>query len=183
MMTRLIIRNRKPGSPVIGEPEYVLIGKLQRSHGVTGEIVLGVLTDFPERIKTGKTIFLGNHFLPKKITGVRPFHDHLLLTIEGIHNREEAAELTNLEVFVKVRDLPDLADGHYYHHQLLGLNVELEDGTSIGSVQDILETGANDVYVVEDTAGNETLIPAVESVILRIDLNSKSIVVKPPEWE
>jgi 16S rRNA processing protein RimM len=183
MMTRLYTRNRKPGSPVTGEPEYVLIGKLQRAHGVTGEIVLGVHTDFPERIKTGKTIYLGDQHLPKKLTGVRPFHDHLLLTLEGIRNREEVAELTNLEVFARVSDLPDLEDGRFYHHQLIGLNAVLENGLSIGTVQDILVTGANDVYVVVDPAGHETLIPAVESVVLRIDLESKSILVKPPEWE
>lgn len=182
-MTRLNTRNRKTGSPKTGEPEYVLIGKLQRAHGVTGEIVLGVKTDFPERIKAGKIFYLGNQYLPKKITGVRAFHNNLLLTMEGIRNCEEAAELTNLEVFVRTSDLPDLEEGRYYHHQLIGMNVILEDGSTIGSVQDILVTGANDVYVVLDAAGHETLIPAVDSVVLRIDLESKSILVKPPEWE
>jgi 16S rRNA processing protein RimM len=183
MMTRRINRNKLPGSPVKGGPEYVLIGKLQRAHGVTGEIVLGVMTDFPERITAGKLIYLGGDHTPHKISGVRPFHDHLLITLNEIHNREEVAEFTNLDVFARVQDLPNLEDGRYYHHQLIGLNAMREDSTSLGSVQDIIVTGANDVYVVVDAAGNETLLPAINSVVLKIDLETKSIVVRPPEWE
>jgi 16S rRNA processing protein RimM len=183
MMTRIPTRIRASGSPQKGEPEYVLIGKLQRPHGVTGEIVLGLMTDFPERIKAGKTIYLGGHHSPRKIAGTRPFHDHMLITLEGIKNREEAAELTNLEMFVRTEDLPVLTDGRFYHHQLIGLKVLLQDGSSIGTVTEIIETGANDVYIVKDAEGNETLLPAVESVILSVDLSSGTILVKPPEWE
>ncbi len=183
MMTRLQNRSRNPGSPKSGEPEHVLIGKLQRPHGVTGEIVLGLMTDFPERIKSGKVIYLGNNYSPRKITGVRPFHDHLLLTMDGVRNREEAAELTNLEVFVRISDLPTLSDGRFYHHQLIGLKVLLENGSSLGIIHEILVTGANDVYVVANSEGRETLIPAVESVVLKVDLDSGSVLVKPPEWE
>ncbi|HEX7557308.1 MAG TPA: ribosome maturation factor RimM, partial [Leptolinea sp.] len=76
-----------------------------------------------------------------------------------------------------------LSDGRYYHHQLVGLNVQLENGTNIGKIREILVTGANDVYVVIDQEGNETLLPAVESVIISINLESGIIFVKPPEWE
>ncbi|HEX7557184.1 MAG TPA: ribosome maturation factor RimM, partial [Leptolinea sp.] len=117
MKNRLLNSNRKSGSPEKGEPEYVLIGKLQRPHGITGEIVLGVQTDFPERIKPGKIIYLGLKYSPRKITGIRPFHNDLLITMENLKNREEAAGLTNLEVFVPVSELPALSDGRYYHHQ------------------------------------------------------------------
>lgn len=182
-MTRLINRTKKPGSPILGEPEYILIGKLQRSHGVTGEIVFGVQTDFPERVTTGKTVFLGNKHQPIKITGMRPFHNNLLLMFEGIKNREEAALLTNQEVFVQTKDLPELAGGLYYHHQLIGQSAVLEDGKSIGKIREIIITGANDVYVVEDPEGHEILLPAVDSVILDIDLKNKTVKVKPPEWE
>jgi 16S rRNA processing protein RimM len=183
MMTRLSNKNRKPGSPSKGEPEYVLIGKLQRAHGVTGEIVLGIITDFPERIKTGKVLYLGSQHIPRKISGCRPFHNNLLITIEGVRNREEAAELTNLDVFVRTSDLPELTDGRLYHHQLIGLNVVREDGYLLGKIREILVTGANDVYVIVNAEGQETLIPAVDTVVKQIDLESGNIVVRPPEWE
>lgn len=183
MMARLLNRVKVPGSPSIGEPEYILIGRLQRTHGVTGEIVFGIRTDFPERIKTGKIVYLGNKHLPIKITGIRPFNNNLLITLENIKNREEAAEFTNLEVFVLTKDLPRLVDGQFYHHQLVGINAVLEDGTSIGTLREILVTGANDVYVIINSDGHETLLPALEAVILDIDLETKCMKVKPPEWE
>jgi 16S rRNA processing protein RimM len=183
MMTRQLNRVLKSGSPANGEPEYILIGKLQRTHGVTGEIVFGVQTDFPERVKAGKIVFLGNQHRPLKITGVRPFHNNLLATFENINTREEAALLTNLEVFVLTKELPPLDDGQYYHHQLIGLTAILENGQTLGIVHEVLVTGANDVYVIENSEGIETLLPAVESVILQIDLKTKSMKVKPPEWE
>ncbi len=176
-------RDKIPGSPKPGEPEYVLIGRLQRAHGVGGEIVLGLATDFPERIKPGKQIFLGNRHTPIRITGTRPFHDNLLITLEGIRNREDAAVLTNLEVFVQVKDLPALENGLYYHHQLIGLTVKDEGGTTLGTIREILETGANDVYVVISPDGEEILLPAVDPVIQNVDIENKSIVVRPPEWE
>jgi 16S rRNA processing protein RimM len=183
MMARIINRNTKTGSPDKGEPEYVLIGKLRRAHGVTGEIVLGIVTDFPERIKSGKTVYLGNRHTPSRITGCRSFHKDLLITLEGFHNREEVAELTNHDVFVRTSELPPLPDGQLYHHQLIGLSALREDGFSLGTVTEILSTGANDVYVITDSEGRETLIPAVESVVLKIDLESGKIIVRPPEWE
>lgn len=145
--------------------------------------MLGITTDFPERIKRGKVIYLGADHSPRKISGTRPFHTNVLITIEGILNREEAAELTNLEVFVRIDELPALSEGQYYHHQLVGLKAVLEDGTEIGTVTEIMETGANDVYVVTDPAGKELLLPAIDSVIIRVDLPAKQMVVKPPEWE
>jgi 16S rRNA processing protein RimM len=102
--------------------------------------------------------------------------------MEGIRNREEAAELTNLEVFVRVDELP--------LYQKVSTTITswwikgcLENGEEIGTVTEIMETGANDVYVVTDKAGKEILLPAIDSVIIRVDLSEKQMVVKPPEWE
>jgi len=176
-------RAGKTGSPQKGEPEYVLIGKFQRAHGVAGEIVLGIDTDFPERIRPGKLVYLGNQHTPRKITGTRPFHDRLLVTLEGIHSREEVAELTNLQVFVRISDLPPLDKGRFYHHQLIGLPVLTENNGEIGTIKEILETGANDVFVVVDENGKENLLPAIDSVILDIDIKLGRVLVKPPEWE
>jgi 16S rRNA processing protein RimM len=183
MNNRMPGRNNRTGSPHKGEPEYVLIGKLQRSHGVTGEIVLGLSTDFPERIKRGKLVYLGADHSPRMISGARPFHNHMLITMDGVRTREEAAELTNLEVFVRTDELPVLTEGQYYHHQLIGLIAVLEDGREIGTVTEIMETGANDVYIVTGADGKEVLLPAIEPVIIKIDVASKQMVVKPPEWE
>lgn len=91
-----------------------------------------------------------------------------------------AQQLTNLEVFAAVNELPALPEGHYYHHQLLGLAVYEQD-TLLGTLTEILETGANDVYVVVEPGGKELLLPVIPSVILQYDLHNKRIDVIVPE--
>jgi 16S rRNA processing protein RimM len=86
-------------------------------------------------------------------------------------------------VYVKVTDLPKLPDGEYYHHQLINLRVIDDKGQPLGVLTDILETGANDVYVVTTPAGQELLLPAIEGVIIQVDLEHQQIQVHPPDWE
>jgi len=79
--------------------------------------------------------------------------------------------------FVSAEDRPPLPEGEYYHHQIIGLNVFDETGTSLGVVSEILETGANDVYVVAAAGGREILIPALKDVLLEINLEQKRMKV------
>jgi 16S rRNA processing protein RimM len=94
------------GSGALEEPVFVLIGRLQRVHGIDGEIAMRVLTDFPQRIRHGKQVFIGEDHRQMIIESVRPKAELLLLTFKGISTREAAQELTNLEVFVETRNLP-----------------------------------------------------------------------------
>lgn len=159
---------KRPGSPN-GEPEYLAVGFLRRPHGVQGEILMDVHTDFPGRLKAGRKLFLGQEHVPVTLTGIRPHGDRMLIRLEGIETPETAGRYRNTWLFSRTKDLPPLPEGHYYQHQLLGLEVLDEAGRSIGSVTEILETGANDVYVVTDQAGHETLLPAIPEVILEIN--------------
>ena len=154
------------------EPAYVLIGRLQKSHGVRGEITLRVFSDFPERIRRGKIVYIGSDFQPNKITGTRWKNDLLLLKLEGYDNPEEVRKLTGKDVFAAVKDLPALTTGRYYHHQLIGLNV-FEGDENLGVLAAIMETGANEVYIIDQSDGQELLIPAIPEVILKIDLEQK----------
>jgi 16S rRNA processing protein RimM len=88
------------------------------------------------------------------------------------------AELRNLLVYVPTADRPQLEEGEYYHHQLLGLQVIDEAGNTLGTIMRIHETGANDVYVVQAESGAELLIPAIESVILNIDLEHHQLHIR-----
>ena len=159
------------------EPAYVLIGRLQKSHGVHGEITLRLMTDFPERIRRGKVIYVGSDFQPNKITGTRWKNDLLLLKLEGFDNPESVRELVGKEVFSAVKDLPPLPAGRYYHHQLIGLRV-FEGDEDLGVLAAIMETGANDVYIIDQANGQELLIPAIPEVILKIDLHQKRMNVR-----
>ena len=171
------IKSNAAGSSVQNEPAYVLIGKLQKTHGIKGEIAMRVITDYPERIRAGKSVFLGEDHQEWKIQAVRWKNALMLVTFAGIANPEDAAKLTNLEVFSPTHSLPKLPKGQYYHHQLLGLKVWQKDEL-LGELTEIMETGANDVYVVKSEDAPELLIPAIPDVIKEIDLEAGTMHVK-----
>jgi 16S rRNA processing protein RimM len=148
---------------------------VRRPHGVRGEMVLELYTDFPERLRPKTKIFLGEKHLPMFIGNARPHNEGLLLSIEGIESPEDAGKFRNQIVYVSAKTLPALDEGEYYFHELIGLNVVDEDGNPLGELTDIVETGANDVYVVTDSAGTEILLPAIPDVILSVDLDEQTM--------
>lgn len=157
-------------SPAGGVTEFLAVGRLGRTHGVRGEIRLLVLTDFPERLQPGRTLFVGENHFPLTIDRRRDHNAGLLLAFEGYDTVEAAGELTNLYVYVRAEDAPPLPEGEYYHHELIGLEVFTDTGERLGELSQVLVTGANDVYVVLSASGSEILLPATEEVILDIDL-------------
>ena len=156
-----------PGSPV-GEPEYLVIGFLRRPFGVSGEILMDLHTDFPERFRTGRKIYVGDEYKPMTLASVRPHGENMLVRLRGVNTPEMAGQYRNTWIFIKTKDAPPLPEGKYYQYQLLGLKVVDEADHPLGTLTEILETGANDVYVVTDEAGKETLLPAIPSVILDV---------------
>jgi 16S rRNA processing protein RimM len=158
------------GSPPDGEPAFLVVGKLRRSHGVRGEILMQVITDFPERLKAGMTVYLGEQHQPERIRSRRNHGQGLLLAFDGYTSPEAVGELRNALVYVPTADRPPLLDGEYYHHQLLGLRVIGEDGGELGRISEILSTAAHDIYIVRGESGSEILLPAIDDVILEIDL-------------
>lgn len=176
------IQDKKTGSPSSGEPVFLAAGLIRRTHGLTGELVMTVLTDFPERIKKGKEVFIGENHLPLEIAGVRWQNKDLLICFVNYDNIELASRLKNNVLFIKADGLPELPKGEYYHHQLIGLTVVDDEGKILGILNEILETGANDVYVVKAEDGNEILLPALNDVIIEIDLSAKKMRVKQPSW-
>ncbi len=168
--------NHASGSPFPGEPEFLAVGKLRRPHGLTGEIVMSVWTDFPERLTSGAKVFVGKDFRPLVIRSSRQFNQDLLVAFENVETREDVGLLRNYEVFVRTVDIPPLEEGAYYLHQLLGLRVVADkDDRHIGVIREILETGANLVFVVEPETGKDVLLPDIDSVVLRKDFDKGEI--------
>jgi 16S rRNA processing protein RimM len=171
------------GSPSSSEPEFLIVGRLQRPHGVGGEMRMEVLTDFPERLSKGQTVYLGPDHRPVVLTGLRPVEGAILIRLEGVGDRDQAGLLRGNEVSIQGGSLPALPEGEYYHHQLLGLLVFDEAGAELGVLAQILETGANDVYLVKPETGAEVLLPAIEEVILSVDLANRRMTVRPQTWD
>jgi 16S rRNA processing protein RimM len=170
--------NEQPaGSPQSGEPEFLVIGKLRAPHGLRGELLMDVLTDFPERIKPGREVYIGDDHRPLKVRSRRPASKGLLIGFDGYDTPEAAGELRNQNVFVATSGLPALPEGEYYHHQLIGLRVVSDTGEELGRLAEILDTSANDVYIIRPAEGPDLLLPAIDPVIVNIDLEQQTITV------
>jgi 16S rRNA processing protein RimM len=163
------------GSPKNGEPAFLAVGKIRRPHGVHGDVVLELLTDFPERLRPNAKIYLGEKHIPMVLASTRPHGKGLILGINGIKTPEDAGKYRNWLVYVSAKGLPALGKGEYYFHELLGMNVIDETGNRLGELTSILETGANDVYVVTGDSGIEILLPAIAEVILLVDVKKHSM--------
>ena len=172
------------GLPVMGEPEFLAVGRLRKSHGLDGEMTMDVLTDFPERLEKGKVVLVGESRREMTFHSIRPKNKEVLVSFVGITDPEMANTLRNAYVYVRVDEIPKLPEGEFYFHQLLGMKVVDAHGDGLGTLVEILETGANDVYVIKNEIDNtEILLPAVDEFVLRVDLELKVMVVSPPEWQ
>ena len=170
------------GSLQTSGPEFICIGKIHRAHGIRGDVVLNPMTDFPERIRRGKSVYVGENHTPLTVARVRQKPPFLLVGFKEIEDETKASEFRNTYVYVKTSDLPELPEGEYYFHQLIGLNVVNKEDKPVGILADILETGANDVYVVRKNDGSEELVPDVPQYILQIDIQNHCIKIDFPEW-
>lgn len=168
------------GSPQSGEPEYLVVGMLRRPHGVRGDLLMEVLTDFPERLQAGAGLFIGSRHKPGVLEARRPHAAGLIVHLQGVETPEAAGAYRNQPVYVRSADRPRLPEGQYYHHQMIGLAVVDEQDSEIGKLSEILKTGANDVYVVKRPNNGELLLPAIAGVILNVELAAGRIRVRIP---
>lgn len=156
------------GSPN-GEPVYLTVGFLRRPHGLRGEIIMDLHTDFPERLQRGRNMFVSEEHTPVIVQSVREHQNGVLIKFDGIDDPETAGELRNQWVYVNSNDVPPLPEGRIYQHELFGFKVVDEQDNLLGELVEIIETGANNVYVVKGESGGELLLPAIPSVILDLD--------------
>ena len=118
------------------------------------------------------------------IKWAKPHSKTVLLSLKGIENRTQAEALVGSALYIEKKSLPELEDGDYYWFDIIGLSVFTIAGEYIGRVASIMPTGSNDVYVVKDIAEGrqkETLIPALASVVVSIDLEKKTMQVDLPD--
>ena len=165
------------GSSIKDEPVFVVIGKFRRPHGIRGEIVMTVLTDFPELIVPGQKVYAGERYHPYGIHSVRPHGADMLITLEGLPDRTAVEIFRNVMVYMKAEDMPDLPEGDFFLHQIVGMEVITDQDQYLGRIKEILITGANDVYLIETAEGNEILIPAIDQVILEINQEEGKVLV------
>lgn len=158
----------------------MIVGRIAGAHGVRGEVKVAPETDFPERIAKFAEVTLLMPDGQLATVGVSGGRLHVgkgtvLLTLEGYPTRTEAQALKGALVLVRAADSPALPNGQYYEWQIVGLKVVTADGQDLGTVREVIHTGANDVYATE-----LCLLPAISGVIKQVDLAGGRMVVEPP---
>lgn len=163
-------------------PDRLIIGRITAPHGIRGEFRMYIYSHFPDNILQLPEIYIGDEETPRKLSRARLKDNLVIMRVEGITSKEMADELRGELVRIDLEHAAPLEEGEYYHFQLIGLTAFDESGNELGTVVDIIETGANDVYVIKDSEGKETLIPALEDVVPEIDVENGRMVVNPPRY-
>jgi 16S rRNA processing protein RimM len=162
------------------------VGQVAGAHGICGEIKVTILTEDPQRFDRLSRVWLGRDEqepTPWTLEGFRLHKGRALLKLKGCDDRDMAESLRPNLVLIPLEEALPLEEDEYYEHQIVGLEVWTTSGERLGEIEDILYTGANEVYIVRgDTPGRqEILIPAIEEVILEIDVEAGRLTIEPLE--
>lgn len=164
---------------------YYKVGKIVNTHGIKGEVRVISQTDFPEeRYQVGETLYLFKEDaapLKLKIATHRKHKNFELLSFEGYPNINDVEKFRDSLLKVSEEQQGDLAENEFYYREIIGLTVIDENQKEIGTISEILSTGANDVWVVKRKGQKDALIPYIESVVQEIDLQAKKVYVEIPE--
>lgn len=162
------------------DEDLVSIGVIRGAYGLRGEVRVAPLTDFPERFDKMEKVFVVGPGVKTlmNIEYTRTANQTVLLKFQGIDLREKAEGMRGRYLMIPEDEVYPLPEGGYYHFQLKGLTVYDQERGYLGVLQDILETGANDVYSIKSEEYGEILIPAIKEVVLRVDLEKKEMQVK-----
>jgi len=161
-------------------PEFLDVGRILRPHGLRGELVLQPFSELVQILKPSTQIHLGSKQTPVIVSAIRPHRSRYLLSIEACEDRNTAEKWRGEVVRIRFEDAKPLQEGVYYHWQILDLPVFTTEGDLLGTIVEILETGANDIYVVRSEQDGEILLPAIKDVILVVDLETPRMIVDVP---
>ena len=159
--------------------ERIVIGRVGAAHGIRGELRIISLTDFPERFSALREVMVGDELL--HIESVKPQGKNFLMRFREYAVREDAQRLTGRLLTVARAEAAPLDEGEYYVFDIVGLTVYDEEDNELGTVENVLRTGSNDVYAVRSEDGRELLIPALRAVVQSIDVPSGRMTVRLPE--
>lgn len=163
--------------------DLVLIARAVKTHGLKGEVVAELLTDFPERFEDLEEVVLVSPGGEQKAGSIQDFwfqKDRVVLKVGGYDDVDAAKELIGYEFAVPESDRVQLEDGEFYDWELEGCTVKVGD-ESIGQVRSVLKTGGTEILIVIDESGKEKLVPLASDIVVEIDTSAKTITVDPPE--
>ncbi len=164
--------------------EMALVGRVARAHGNRGAVIIDPATDFPEeRYKAGQGLFVRREIVVEELTiaTVRFHRGRPIVVFEGVSTMDAAEALAGLELRVAAEALQPLPPGAFYHHDLVGCDVETSEGVALGTVVRVEGAGGGSRLVVHGRRGNEILIPLADEICIAVHLAGRKIVVRPLE--
>ncbi|MGI6776561.1 MAG: ribosome maturation factor RimM [Acetivibrionales bacterium] len=162
--------------------EYLEIGKIINTRGIKGELKVIPLTDNPERFNELEWVYVRNNDSIRKyfVDRVNYFKGFVYLKFKGLNDIETAKQLKDLYILIDRKNAVRLPEDTYFICDLIDLEV-FENNKLLGRLKDVLRTGSNDVYVVKGERGAEILVPALKSVVKKVDIENRRIDVYLPE--
>ena len=159
--------------------DLLQVGIITSTHGVRGEVKVYPTTDDPRRFRRLKEVVLdtGREKLNLEIEGVKFFKQFVILKFKGLDNINDIEKYRQKSLYVTRKNAVRLQRDEYFIADLIGLKVQDEDGKELGTVKDVIETGANDVYEVEMEDGRSLLLPAIKQCILNVDVENGTMQV------
>ena len=160
-----------------GVEELVIIGRVLKTHGLTGGLKVASYTDIPGRFHQLEQVILETPDGQKSVgtlSSVQENGAEVFLRFKEIVSIEDAYPYVHGWVKIPQSDVASLPENHYYHYDLIGMEVFFEEGEPLGTIEAILETGSNDVWVARKE-GREVLIPAIRKVVKEVDLQQKRV--------
>lgn len=159
--------------------DLLQVGIITSTHGVRGEVKVYPTTDDPRRFRRLKEVVLdtGREKLNLEIEGVKFFKQCVILKFKGLDNINDIEKYRQKSLYVTRKNAVRLQRDEYFIADLIGLKVQDEDGKELGTVKDVIETGANDVYEVEMADGKSLLLPAIKQCILNVDVENGTMQV------
>ena len=155
------------------------VGVISSTHGVRGEVKVFPTTDDVTRFRQLKKVYLdtGREMLPLEIQNVKFFKQFAILKFKGIDNINDIEKYRGKSLMIDREDAVDLDEDEYFIADMIGMKVYTEDGSEFGTLKDVMETGANDVYIIDSLEHGEVLIPAIRECILDVDMDEERMMI------
>lgn len=166
------------------EQDLLRVGVISNTHGIKGEVKVFPTTDDIERFNDLREVLLdtGKELIPLKITEVKFFKNLAILKFDGVDSINDIEKYKGKDLLITREQAVPLAENEYFICDLVGCIVVTESGEPVGELTDVLQTGANDVYLVTAPDGEEILIPVTEECVKEVSIEQKKVVVHLLEW-
>lgn len=159
--------------------DLLQVGVITSTHGVRGEVKVFPTTDEPSRFKKLKKVIVddGKQQMEMEIASVKFFKNMVILKFKGIDNINDVEKYRKAQIFVTRENAIPLAENEYFIADLIGISAKSDEGEDLGTVTDVLQTGANDVYVLNTPKKEEILVPAIRDCILHVDIEKQEMLI------